>query len=198
MSRDRGGPAQPLLTVRDLAKYFPARRDLLGRTTATVRSVDGISFEVMKGETLGVVGESGCGKSTTARLLMHLTAPDRGEVVFDGEGVGSAALPLRQYRRQVQMVFQDSYASLNPRLTVEASVAFGPGVHGVGRGEATRRARDLLARVATPDEAGSRLLAQAAEAMRLSARGYHRVLRVARTIAEMPAGPASPVRTMQT
>ena len=145
--RDRGGPAQPLLTVRDLAKHFPARRDLLGRTTATVRSVDGVSFEVMKGETLGVVGESGCGKSTTARLLMHLTAPDRGEVVFDGEGVGSAALPLRQYRRQVQMVFQDSYASLNPRLTVEASVAFGPGVHGVGRGEATRRARDLLARV---------------------------------------------------
>ena len=147
MSLDRGGPAQPLLQVRNLVKHFPARRNWLGRTTSVVRSVDGISFDILKGETLGVVGESGCGKSTTARLLMHLTAPDRGEVVFDGEDVGSAALPLRDYRRQAQMVFQDSYASLNPRLTIEASVAYGPSVHGVSQRDAISRARDLLARV---------------------------------------------------
>jgi peptide/nickel transport system ATP-binding protein len=94
-----------------------------------------------------VVGESGCGKSTTARLLMHLIAPDAGEIVFDGRVVGGNDLPLREFRRQVQMVFQDSYASLNPRLTVEDSIAFGPQVHGLAHRAAVERARDLLARV---------------------------------------------------
>src|SRR3546814_12722079 len=85
----------------------------------------------MKGETLGIVGESGCGKSTTARLLMHLIAPDAGSIVFDGEEVGHD-LSLAEYRRQTQMVFQDSYASLNPRLTIEASIVFAPRVPGFG------------------------------------------------------------------
>ena len=146
-SHDRGGPAQPLLTVHGLVKHFPVRKNLLGRADAVVRAVDGVDFDVMKGETLGVVGESGCGKSTTARLLMQLIMPDSGEKVFDGERVGSKDLGLRHYRRQVQMVFQDSYSSLNPRLTVEASIAFGPQVHGVPRKAATERARSLLARV---------------------------------------------------
>lgn len=144
---DVGGPAQPLLTVRGLQKHFPLRRDLLGRATGVVRAVDGVDFEVLKGETLGVVGESGCGKSTTARLLMHLIEPGAGEIVFDGRVVGSNDLPLREFRRQVQMVFQDSYASLNPRLTIEDSIAFGPQVHGVSARESVARARDLLARV---------------------------------------------------
>ncbi|HEY0201797.1 MAG TPA: ABC transporter ATP-binding protein, partial [Burkholderiaceae bacterium] len=104
-------------------------------------------FEVRKGETLGVVGESGCGKSTTARLLMQLIAPTAGEIVFDGRTVGTRDLPLKEFRRQVQMVFQDSYASLNPRLTIEDSVAFGPQVHGLPQRDAVARARDLLARV---------------------------------------------------
>ena len=112
-----------------------------------VRAVDGVDFKIMKGETLGVVGESGCGKSTTARLLMHLIEPSAGEIVFNGETVDSAALPLREYRRQVQMVFQDSYSSLNPRLTIQDSIAFGPQVHGVPKQEAINRARSLLARV---------------------------------------------------
>jgi peptide/nickel transport system ATP-binding protein len=129
---DWGGSAQPLLTVRRLVKHFPIKKGLFG-AGAAVRAVDGVDFEVLKGETLGVVGESGCGKSTTARLLMHLIAPDAGAILFDGERAGSASLPLRDYRRQVQMVFQDSYSSLNPRLSVEASIAFGPGVHGVPR-----------------------------------------------------------------
>ena len=143
---DRGGPAQPLLSVRGLVKHFPVQKGIFG-TSAVVRAVDGIDFDVVKGETLGVVGESGCGKSTTARLLMHLIRPDAGEILFDGERLGSGALPLRDYRRQAQMVFQDSYSSLNPRMTVEASVAFGPRVHGVARRPSQERARDLLARV---------------------------------------------------
>ncbi|MFN5165029.1 MAG: ABC transporter ATP-binding protein, partial [Pseudomonadota bacterium] len=137
----------PLLAVRGLVKHFPLKKDVLGRGGGVVRAVDGLDFEVWQGETLGVVGESGCGKSTTARLLMHLIEPTAGEVVFDGARVGSRDLPLKAYHRQVQMVFQDSYASLNPRLTVEHSIAFGPQVHGVGRREATERARSLLAKV---------------------------------------------------
>lgn len=144
---DVGGPAQPLLTIRGLKKHFPLKKGALGQSTGVVRAVDGVDFDVLKGETLGVVGESGCGKSTTARLLMHLIDPTAGEVVFDGRTVGGRQLSLKEFRRQVQMVFQDSYASLNPRLTIEDSIAFGPVVHGVPRREAVARARDLLARV---------------------------------------------------
>jgi peptide/nickel transport system ATP-binding protein len=83
-SRDRGGPAQPLLVVEGLRKHFPVRGGLLNRQIATVQAVDEVSFSVRKGETLGIVGESGCGKSTTARLLMRLIEPDAGGIVFDG------------------------------------------------------------------------------------------------------------------
>ena len=147
LSGDLGGPRQPLLTVRGLVKRFPVGGGLFGRGRRQVHAVDGVDLEVLKGETLGVVGESGCGKSTTARLLMHLIAPDAGELVFDGAEVGSRDLPLKEYRRQVQMVFQDSYSSLNPRLTIEDGIAFAPQVHGVPRAEALRRAHDLLDRV---------------------------------------------------
>ena len=144
---DLGGPAQPLLTVRGLVKHFPLKKDVFGQGGGVVRAVDGVDFDVFKGETLGVVGESGCGKSTTARLLMQLTPADRGEMVFDGETVGGPRMGLKDFRRQAQMVFQDSYASLNPRLTMEDSIAFAPQVHGLPRPEAIERARDLLARV---------------------------------------------------
>ncbi|MDR6213686.1 oligopeptide/dipeptide ABC transporter ATP-binding protein [Paracidovorax wautersii] len=147
LAKDVGGPAQPLLRIRGLTKHFPLKKDPLGRGGGLVRAVDGVDFEVLKGETLGVVGESGCGKSTTARLLMQLIAPTAGEIVFDGRTVGTPDLPLKEFRRQVQMVFQDSYASLNPRLTIEDSIAFGPQVHGVTRRDAVARARDLLDRV---------------------------------------------------
>ena len=144
---DRGGPAQPLLSVAGLVKHFPVRNGVFGGVTASVRAVDGVDFEVRKGETLGVVGESGCGKSTTARLLIQLIPPTAGTIVFDGERVGSPALGVTEFRRQTQMVFQDSYSSLNPRLTVEASIAFGPKVHGMANRQAVARARDLLDRV---------------------------------------------------
>lgn len=139
-ARDVGGPRQPLLIVDGLVKHFPLGG---GRV---VRAVDDISFEVRKGETLAVVGESGCGKSTAARLVMGLIERDRGDLVLDGQLVGGRTLPWKTVRRDVQMVFQDSYASLNPRLTVCESVAFGPIVHGTPRATARRRARDLLAR----------------------------------------------------
>ncbi len=144
---DRGGPAQPLLTIRGLTKHFALKKGLFGQGGGVVRAVDSVDFSVHKGETLGVVGESGCGKSTTARLLMQLITPTAGEVVFDGRTVGGRDLSLKDFHRQVQMVFQDSYASLNPRLTIEDSIAFGPMVHGVPRREALSRAHDLLHRV---------------------------------------------------
>ena len=137
---------QPLLSIKGLTKHFPLKKSLFSKGDV-VRAVDHIDFDVMPGETLGVVGESGCGKSTTARLLMQLINPTAGEVMFDGAVVGSRDLPLKEFRRQVQMVFQDSYASLNPRLTVEDSIAFGPQVHGVSKQESLGRAHDLLERV---------------------------------------------------
>jgi peptide/nickel transport system ATP-binding protein len=138
---------RPLVSVNDLKKYFPVRGGLLNRTVANVQAVDDISFEVKRGETLGIVGESGCGKSTTARLLMRLITPDEGDVIIDGKRVGPDGMSLREMRRQMQMVFQDSFASLNPRLTIEDTIAFGPMVHGVSQDEARQRARDLLAKV---------------------------------------------------
>jgi peptide/nickel transport system ATP-binding protein len=155
--RDRGGPAQPMLIVEDLQKHFDiGKRGLRGPRT-TVRAVDGVSFQVAKGETLGIVGESGCGKSTTARLLMHLIKPDAGRVIFDGDEVGGMrGISVPDLRSHMQMVFQDSYASLNPRLTVADSIAFGPIVVGMGRSQAQTRARSLLKMVGLEPEVYAR------------------------------------------
>ncbi|WP_315783761.1 MULTISPECIES: oligopeptide/dipeptide ABC transporter ATP-binding protein [unclassified Bradyrhizobium] len=142
---DLGGKAQPLLRVDGLTKHFPVRGGLFG-ARKTVRAVDDVSFNIGKGETVGIVGESGCGKSTTARLLMHLMDRDAGEIIFDGRQVGHE-ISLRELRRGMQMVFQDSYASLNPRLTIEESIAFGPKVHGMADGAARALARELLGKV---------------------------------------------------
>jgi peptide/nickel transport system ATP-binding protein len=146
--RDRGGPAQPLLLVESLRKYFPITGGVLNRRIGEVKAVDGISFAVFKGETLGIVGESGCGKSTLARLLVGLTPSDSGSIVFDGDPVGGPrGLSLRELRRNLQIVFQDSDASLNPRLPIEESIAYGPRVHGTPRIAAKGTAHDLLRRV---------------------------------------------------
>jgi peptide/nickel transport system ATP-binding protein len=142
--RDRGGLQQPMLIARDLRKHFPVK----GSGGKSVQAVDGVSFTVGKGETLGVVGESGCGKSTLARLMLHLVKPDAGELVFDGDPVGVATgIAVDALRRQVQMVFQDSYSSLNPRMPVRDSVAFGPFVQGKKKDEARGIARDMLGKV---------------------------------------------------
>ena len=156
--RDRGGKAQPIIVGENLKKYFPILGGMLNRRVAEVKAVDGISFVVWKGETLGVVGESGCGKSTLGRLLMHLIAPDEGSIVFDGDPIGAPrGLTLRELRRNMQIVFQDSDASLNPRLPVADSIAYGPRVHGAARDAARTRADDLLQRVGlNPDLFGPR------------------------------------------
>jgi peptide/nickel transport system ATP-binding protein len=147
-SGEQAGNAQPLLAVESLTKHFPLKGGLFNRARAVVQAVDDVSFDVLRGETLGIVGESGCGKSTTARLLMHLIALDSGSIVFDGLVVGATdGLSHRDLHRQMQMVFQDSYASLNPRLPVAMSIAFGPFVHGLAKSAALKRAMELLAAV---------------------------------------------------
>ncbi len=154
---DRGGAAQPLLIARDLVRHFKVKGVGLGEEAA-VRAVDGVSFSLFKGETLGVVGESGCGKSTLARLVMHLIQLGSGELIFDGEGVGAPdGVSVDDLRRQVQMVFQDSASSLNPRMPIRDSVAFGPYVHGKSKEESRRIAREMLGRVGlNPDLFGPR------------------------------------------
>jgi peptide/nickel transport system ATP-binding protein len=144
--------------VRDLKKYFPVRGGLFDRERKFVHAVDGINFSVAKGKTLGIVGESGCGKSTTARLIARLMSPDSGSMIFDGDGVGEfRGLELKAFRRNLQMVFQDSFASLNPRLTILETIAYGPKAHGLAAAQAADRARQLLARVGLePDQFASR------------------------------------------
>src|SRR5271169_4240209 len=142
-----------MLIARDLRKHFPVK----GSGGKSVQAVDGVSFTVRKGETLGIVGESGCGKSTLARLLLHLVVPDTGELVFDGDLVDTRELPVDALRRQVQMVFQDSYSSLNPRMPVRDSVAFGPYVQGYAKPAARNLACDTLHQVGLdPDLFGPR------------------------------------------
>jgi oligopeptide/dipeptide ABC transporter ATP-binding protein len=113
----------PLLQVRDLAKHFPVERSLLGRPLKTVRAVDGVSFDIAAGETLALVGESGCGKSTVGRLVLRLIEPTAGRVVFDGHDLGTLdTLQLRRLRAKAQLIFQDPYGSLNPRMTVRQTL----------------------------------------------------------------------------
>jgi peptide/nickel transport system ATP-binding protein len=135
-----------ILSVSGLTKHFRVRG-------GTVKAVDDVAFDLAPGEVLGVVGESGCGKSTTARLIMGLIPRDHGRIALDGEeGVDPGRL-----RRQVQMVFQDSYSSLNPRMSVLDSVAFAPWMHGMPRREALARARGLLEEVGlAPDQFAGR------------------------------------------
>jgi len=148
----------PLLSVKNLRKHFPVKAQQLGGPRLMVQAVDGVDFDIEQGQTLGIVGESGCGKSTTARLLMHLIIPDTGEIALNGRPVMRPdGIELRELRRQMQMVFQDSYASLNPRLTVVDSIAFGPRAHGADREKARGRARELLSLVKLdPDQFGPR------------------------------------------
>ena len=120
----------PLLQVKNLVKRFPIRGGLLQRTVGQVHAVDGVSFDLMPGETLGVVGESGCGKSTTGRCILRLIEPTEGEVIFDGKNVTQADKgALRTLARDMQIIFQDPYASLNPRMTVGAIIGEALTIH---------------------------------------------------------------------
>ena len=148
---------ETLLEVRDLKMWFPVTEGLLfERHVGDVRAVDGVSFSLRRGETLGLVGESGCGKSTTGRAIVRLYKPTAGQVLFDGQDVTSVeGAALRKLRRRFQMIFQDPYASLNPRMTAGATVSEPLEVHGVGSAAERRdRVRDLLSTVGlNPDYA---------------------------------------------
>ncbi|MEM6798021.1 MAG: ABC transporter ATP-binding protein, partial [Planctomycetota bacterium] len=132
----------PLLEVRDLKVHFPIRRGLLSRTVGYVRAVDGISFRVYRGQTLGLVGESGCGKTTTGRAILRLIEPTSGEVTYDGTDVCSLGrTDLRAMRRKLQIIFQDPYGSLNPRMTIESTLTEPMVIHKLGAGRSDRRDR---------------------------------------------------------
>ncbi|MEO8716724.1 MAG: dipeptide ABC transporter ATP-binding protein [Burkholderiales bacterium] len=151
--------AEPLLAVRNLVKHFPVKSGLLGRARERVRAVDGVSFELAAGETLGLVGESGCGKSTTGRCILRLIEPTAGEVRFDGRSVTAMApAELRQLARGMQIIFQDPYASLNPRMSVGAIVGEALTIHRLARSarEYDERVVELLETVGLHAEHRSR------------------------------------------
>jgi oligopeptide transport system ATP-binding protein len=147
----------PLVEVHDLVKHFPIRSGILGRARGQLRAVDGVSLEVRRGETVALVGESGCGKSTTARLILRLLKPTAGRVTFDGQD--TAALDragLMGFRRRAQIIFQDPYGSLNPRMTVGGMLREVLHAHGLAQGrDAGRRIAELLEAVGLhSDDAG--------------------------------------------
>jgi oligopeptide transport system ATP-binding protein len=137
---------ETLLQVRDLKKHFPITGGVFAKQVGEVKAVDGLTFEVKKGETLGLVGESGCGKSTTGRLLLRLLDPTEGTVIFEDKEITSLSKEeMRKLRREMQMVFQDPYASLNPRHTIEKILEEPLIVHGIGnKEERIKRVHEIL------------------------------------------------------
>ncbi len=148
----------PLLQVKDLTTRFDIRKGVFGRATGRIHAVESVDFTLQQGETLALVGESGCGKSTTGRSIIRLTQPTRGSVVFEGTELTTLNnKEMRPYRREMQMIFQDPFASLNPRMSVGEAIAEPIRVHGIGnRAEAKDRVNDLLKRVGLEPELGSR------------------------------------------
>jgi oligopeptide/dipeptide ABC transporter ATP-binding protein len=148
-----------LLRIDDLVKHFPIKAGILKRTVGQVRAVDGVSLAVQPGETLGVVGESGCGKTTLGRTIMKLLEPTSGKIVFDGRDITTLKRKqMRAIRRDIQIVFQDPYASLNPRMTVRDIVAEPLKIHGLysRQGEGNRRVEELLRTVGLSPEHANR------------------------------------------
>ena len=152
----------PLLDVRGLKKHFIKSSIFKFKPTTIVRAVDGVDFKLEKGKTLGLVGESGCGKTTTGRMLLRLEEPTDGAILIDGVDIASlGGNRLKTYRRHVQMVFQDAYASLDPRICIRDSIAEPLNVQGIGsRSERLERVDALMERVGLPPVMGTRLPSQ--------------------------------------
>ena len=148
------GKGEPLLVVRDLRKYFPVHRGVLARVVAQVKAVDGVSFGIARSETLGLVGESGSGKTTVGRCILRLIEPTSGSVIFESTDLlGLDAGDMRRMRRDMQIVFQDPYASLNPRMTVGTIIAEPLIIHGgLSAGERSDRVAQLLEKVGLSPE----------------------------------------------
>ncbi|HEV7525391.1 MAG TPA: dipeptide ABC transporter ATP-binding protein [Acidimicrobiia bacterium] len=145
MSNPTSDPVGPILEVTDLVKEFPIRAGFFGRTIGTVKAVSGVSFSVLPGKTLGLVGESGCGKSTTGRLIMRLLQATSGSVRFRGDDVFEMShADLRTLRRKIQIVFQDPYASLNPRMTVGSIIGEPMRIHRLNRGNELAKVKGLM------------------------------------------------------
>src|SRR5437016_10282727 len=138
--------AEPLLSVRNLKKYFPIRRGVFSRIAAYLKAVDDIGFDINKGETFGLVGESGCGKTTAGRAILRLIEPDAGTVRFDSiDLLQLRKQELRRKRRDMQIIFQDPYASLNPRMTIRTIVGEPFAIHPIAAGsERDDRVAELL------------------------------------------------------
>jgi oligopeptide/dipeptide ABC transporter ATP-binding protein len=152
-----GLSAAPLLEVRNLVKHFPIHRGILKRTVGQVKAVDDVSYSVQQGETFGLVGESGCGKSTTARLVLKLMQSTAGQIFFAGQDITKLdGEELRALRADMQIVFQDPYASLNPRMTIRQIVAEPMMVQGTSKDEAYARVDELLVTCGLAVEHGSR------------------------------------------
>ena len=150
--------SENLLEVRNLKKYFPIRSGVLSRVTDYVQAVDDVSFTIGRGETFGLVGESGCGKTTTGRAVLRLIEPDAGEILFDGVDLRKLGFSeLRTRRRDMQIIFQDPYASLNPRMPVRSIVGEPFAIHGTASGgERERRVGELLETVGLDPDVGGR------------------------------------------
>src|SRR5690348_11208138 len=142
-----------LIEVRHLVKYFPVHGGILQRTQGLVKAVDGVSFAVRRGETLGLVGESGCGKTTVGRLVLRLISATAGEILFEGQDLAKLGEPaLKPFRRQMQIIFQDPFSSLDPRTPVGDSIAEGLRVHGMRDAQERQvRVTDILRKVGLED-----------------------------------------------
>lgn len=156
--KTNGNGTSPLLSVRHLKKFFPIKKGVFGREVGSVQAVNDVSFDVAPAETLSLVGESGCGKTTTGRAILRLIEPSEGEVVFEGRDVRALkGRELRALRREMQIIFQDPVSSLNPRMTVGATIREGLRIHDIAEGEAARaRVRELLEEVGLRAEYGTR------------------------------------------
>jgi oligopeptide/dipeptide ABC transporter ATP-binding protein len=149
---------QKILQVKGLKKYFPIRKGFFQRVAGWVKAVDDVDFDIEGGKTLGLVGESGCGKSTVARMILKLLEPDAGEIIFRGQDISRISQKeMMPFRTEIQIVFQDPYGSLNPRMTVGQSIEEGLRTHGVPRGEERRhRLEKLLTMVGMSPEGADR------------------------------------------